>query len=123
MKRIYKIGCPELDEYIALVRSGRFAVCKEQLALCDYIEKVFQTEKLRIDKDQLKRYLDKQKFFPFKLFPWEKFVFTLQNCVYREDGLLRWPTAFLLLGRGAGKNGFTSFCSFSWLTPVNGVKQ
>lgn len=114
--------CNEIDEYIAQVRSGLYPACKDQLALCDYVEKIFQTKNIHVDEQQLKRYLAKQKYFPFKLLPWEKFVFTLHNCVYREDGQLRWPILFVMVGRGAGKNGYLSFEAFSWITPVNGVK-
>lgn len=115
--------CKEIDDYIAMVRSGEYPYCQEQYLLCNLVENVFQEEDIRVDEDQLKRYLSKQSLFPFKLFPWEKFIFTLHNCVYRSDGLLRWPTLFALLGRGAGKNGYVSFEAFSWITPINGVKD
>lgn len=115
--------CKEIDEYIAQVRSSEYPVCKDQLALCDYVEKCFREEKIHVDEQQLKRYLNFQKYFPFQLLPWEKFIFALHNCVYRADGLLRWPILFCYIGRGAGKNGYLSFEAFCWLTPVNGVKK
>ena len=120
---VTRMICKEIDEYIAFVRSGEFSVCKDQLALCDYVEKCFREEDIHVDEQQLKRYLAKQKYFPFELLPWEKFIFALHNCVYRADGLLRWPILFAMVGRGAGKNGYASFESFSWITPVNGVKK
>ena len=115
--------CREIDDYIAQVRSSEYPVCKDQLALCEYVEKCFSEENIHVDELQLKRYLDKQKYFPFRLLPWEKFVFALHNCTYRADGLLRWPILFVMVGRGAGKNGYESFESFCWITPVNGVKD
>lgn len=115
--------CKEVDEYIQLVRSLVRPVCEDQLLLCDVVEKAFRDERIRIDTEQLRRYLNNERFFPFRLFPWERFVFALHNCVYRDDGLLRWPELLLYCGRGTGKNGFISFEAFSWLTPVNGVKD
>lgn len=115
--------CKEIDEYIAQVRSGAYPVCKDQLALCNYVEKCFREEHIHVDEQQLSRYLNFQRYFPFQLFPWEKFIFALHNCVYREDGLLRWPILFCYIGRGAGKNGYLSFESFAWITPVNGVRK
>lgn len=115
--------CKEIDDYIAQVRNGEYPDCKDQLALCDYIEKCFREENIHVDEQQLKRYLDKEKYFPFRLFPWERFLFALHNCVYSEDGLLRWPILFCYVGRGAGKNGYLSFETFCWITPVNGVKN
>lgn len=113
--------CKEIDEYIAYVRSGEYRVCEEQLLLCDFVEKVFREEDIYVDEEQLHRYLGMQKYFPYKLVPWEKFCFTLHNCTYRQDGELRFPNLFILVGRGAGKNGYLAFENFGLLTPVNGV--
>lgn len=115
--------CKEIDEYIAFVRSGKVPMCKDQIALCDYVEKCFQEEEIYVDEQQLKRYLNFQKYFPFKLLLWEKFIFALHNCTYKAPGILRWPVLFVLVGRGAGKNGYLSFETFCWITPVNGVQE
>lgn len=113
--------CKEIDEYIAYVRSGAYRVCEEQLLLCDFVEKVFREEEIYVDEEQLQRYLGMQKYFPYKLVLWEKFCFALHNCTYRSDGELRFPNLFILVGRGAGKNGYLAFENFCLLTPVNGV--
>ena len=112
----------ELQAYIDLVRSGEYEFCKDQLAICKYVEKRFINESIYVDTDQLKRYLSQEKYFPFKLLPWEKFIFTIHNCTYSAPGILRWPVLFVLVGRGAGKNGYMAFESFCWTTPINGVK-
>lgn len=112
-----------IQDYIDLVRSGKTEVCKEQVLLCEYVEKCFSAEPLRVDEEQLKKYLDLQKYFPFQLFEWERFCFALHNCVYKENGQLRWPDLFILVGRGAGKNGYLSFEDFCLLTPINGVRN
>lgn len=122
MKTSYKKLIPEIQNYIDYVRSGKIAVCEEQILLCKYVENCFKTENIYIDKEQLGKYLNLQKYFPFKLLDWEKFCFALHNCVYREDGQLRWPVLFILVGRGAGKNGYLAFEDFCLLTPINGVK-
>lgn len=114
---------PEILEYFEQVLSKKWAVCKETIAFVELIIRRFEEENLYFDDDQLKRYLKNQKYFPFALFPWEKALFTLHNCIYTEDGLLRWPSLMALLGRGAGKNGYAGFESFCLLTPVNGVKE
>ena len=111
-----------IQEYIDFVRSSNAVVCEEQLLLCDYVEKVFSVEKLFVNEQQLEKYLSYQKYFPFQLLPWERFCFALHNCVYREDGQLRFPVLFILVGRGAGKNGYLAFEDFCLLTPTNGVK-
>ncbi len=64
-----------------------------------------------------------QKYFEYELFPWEKFIFTLHNCVYDCNGFPRWPEALIFVGRGAGKNGYLAFEDFAMLTPVNGIRE
>ncbi|WP_411680432.1 terminase TerL endonuclease subunit [Clostridium thailandense] len=113
---------PEIQNYIDFVRGGEIEVCEEQLLICDYVEKCFREEELFVNEEQLKKYLGLQKYFPYELLDWEKFCFALHNCVYRENGQLRWPVLFILVGRGAGKNGYLAFEDFCLLTPINGVK-
>lgn len=116
-------NCKEIDDYIRLVREGEYPVCKWQLLLCDFVERVFSEEDIRIDTEQLAKYLSYTKYFPFGLFPWEKFCFALHNCCYRQNGTLRFPTLALYVGRGTGKNGYLGFEDFCLLTDTNGVRE
>ena len=116
-------GCREIDAYIRIVRSGAYPVCRDQLALCGWVEQVFGTEQLTVNTAQLAEYLSYEKYFPFGLFPWERFCFALHNCVYRADGQLRFPLLFIYIGRGGGKNGYLSFEDFCLLTKTNGVPE
>lgn len=116
-------GCKEIDNYIRLVRSGECPVCKWQLLLCDFVERVFSEEDIRIDTEQLAEYLSYKKYFPFGLFPWEEFCFALHNCCYRPNGTLRFPLLVLYVGRGTGKNGYLGFEDFCLLTDTNGVRE
>lgn len=114
--------CKQIDEYIDFVRSEEAVVCKEQVLLCDFVEKIFSEENIYVDEEQLERYLGLQKHFPYKLLPWETFCFALHNCVYKENGQLRFPILLIVVGRGAGKNGYLAFENFALVTPINGVK-
>ena len=114
---------PEIQSYIDLVRSGEIEVCKEQLLLCDYIEYCFEEENLFVDEEALCKYLSLQKYFPFDLLEWEVFCFTLHNCTYSKPGILRWPDLFILVGRGAGKNGYLAFEDFCLISQYNKVKK
>lgn len=115
--------CNEIADYISIVRSGEYPACREQFLLCDMIERIFAAEDLTVNEAQLHTYLSYQKYFPFNLFPWEIFCFALHNCVYRADGLLRFPVLVIYVGRGAGKNGFLGFEDFCLLTKTNGVPE
>lgn len=118
---------PELCEYISLVENagkrGFKKVCSWQKKLVKFIKKVFENEDLMINRMQLHQYMGLEKYFDFKLFPWEKVVFTLHCCVYRKDGLPRFPDLLIFVGRGAGKNGYLAYEDFALISPYNNIQQ
>lgn len=118
---------PELCEYISLVENagtkGRKRVCVWQKKLVKFVKNIFENENLIINREQLSKYMGLQKYFDFSLFPWEKFVFMLHCCVYRADGLPRFPDLFLFMGRGGGKNGYLAFEDFALISPYNPIQQ
>lgn len=119
----YRTPIPEaVEEYLRLVESDTPRACPEQHALCAYIRRVFRDEELIVEEERLAKYLSLEKYFPFALFPWEKFLTALWLCVYRAPGIPRWKTLFCLVGRGAGKDGFIAFAAFALVSPYNPVK-
>ena len=112
---------PEVLEYIQLVESDKPRACPEQHALVALVRRAFETEDLRVETGRLEKYLGLQKYFPFALFPWEKFLFTLWNCTYTAQGRPRWKTVLCMLGRGAGKDGYIAFDSAASISPYNPV--
>lgn len=122
MKRItsYK-QCPELAEYAGIVERGEVETCAEQRQLLAYVARTLAEEELYFDPGQVEKYMSYQRYFPFDLYPWEKYVFVLHNCVFDADYMPRWPDLLLYMGRGAGKNGYLSFEDFCLLTETNGI--
>lgn len=113
---------PEVLDYIKRVESGTPRACKDQIAFCKYIRKVFKEEKLIIDKQQLQDYMGLLKYYPYKeLYPWERCLFTLWNCTYSAPGRPRWKTVFCMVARGAGKDGFIAFDIGCMISPYNKV--
>lgn len=108
---------PEILEYIELVESDNPKACPEQHALVDHIRKCFETEDLTVDLVQLEKYMGLQRYFPFTLFPWQKFVIALWDCTYTPDGMPRWDTFFGLVARGAGKDGLIAYDSACCISP------
>lgn len=105
---------PEITDYLELVEHGAYRVCDEQKALARYVRRCFDSEDIFVDEKQLGNYMRLEKYFPFKLFHWEKFLTAVWDCTYwRESGLPRWSTVLALLGRGAGKDGFISLSNLS----------
>lgn len=113
----------EVLEYVELVESGQPRACPEQHALVALVRRAFETEDLRVETERLEKYLGLQKYFPFALFPWEKFLFTLWNCTYTAQGRPRWKTVLCMVGRGAGKDGYIAFDSACSISPYNPVSH
>lgn len=118
---------PEIFNYIKMVenegKKGYKKVCKWQKKHVKFVKKVFENENLTIKTDQLSDYLKLEKYFDFELFEWEKFVFTLHCCVFRADGLPRFPDLLVFVARGAGKNGYLAFEDFALISPYADIKQ
>lgn len=109
---------PEVVEYLEQVENGPHRVCPEQKALAAYVRKCFETGDIYTDAAQLASYLRLEKYFPFRLYPWEKFLTALWNCTYwTATGLPRWDTVFCMIGRGAGKDGYIAFDALCSISP------
>ena len=110
-------------EYIEIVEGGEYRACKEQIALAELIRKIFETEELIFEADRFEKYMRLQKYQDFSLFPWERFLTALWLCTYSAPGVPRWRTLFVMVGRGAGKDGFISFASLCLISPYNPVRR
>lgn len=115
---------PEILTYIELVEADTPRACPEQHALVALIRRVFETEDIHVDTDQLRKYMGLVKYFPYgKLLPWEEFLEALWNCTYTADGLPRWDTVLCMVGRGAGKDGLIAFDGMCSVSPYNPVSH
>lgn len=116
---------PHVLAYMDLVESGKIKACEDQILLCEYIRKCFDTEDIYTDDIQLDKYLGLAKYFPFEqLFPWEEFCIALHLCTFwKKNNRPRWPDLFLLIARGAGKDGYIAFESFCLISPYSNLQQ
>lgn len=110
-------------DYIAFVDTHPDEHCIEQHLFCAFIQDVFETENLYWNEQQIEKYFSYQKYFPFDLFVWERCVFVLHNCIFKENGRPRFPDLFLFVGRGTGKNAYLAFEDFCLLTPTQGSER
>lgn len=112
-----------VKDYLDLIDQHAEEMCEWQHKLKAMILRIFNEETLSFDVQQIEKYLSYQKYFPFDLFDWEKFCFVLHNCVFREDGYPRFPDLKIIVGRGAGKNGYLSFEDFCLITDTHGIEN
>ncbi len=111
--------------YLEMIESGEIEACKDQHLLAAYIRKCFETEDIYTDDEQLEKYLGLGKYFPYdKIFEWQSFCIGLHLCTFwTETGQPRWPDLFLLIGRGAGKDGFIAIESMCLISPYNPIRK
>ncbi len=111
--------------YIDMVETGEIIACEDQHLLVSYVRSCFQNEKIYTDDEQLEKYLGLGKYFPYeKIFEWQEFCVGLHLCTFWKDtGLPRWPDLFLLIGRGAGKDGFIAFEAMCLISPHSNLKS
>lgn len=117
--------CKEVQEWIDIVEQDKIRCCEEQHLLVDHIKKCFETEDIYTDTEQLGNYIRIiEKYLPFKLFSWEKFVIALHDCTYwTETRQPRWPDLFCMTGRGAGKDGMIAAESLCLSSQYNGIRE
>lgn len=117
--------CKEVQEWIDIVEQDKIRCCEEQHLLVAHIKKCFETEDIYTDTEQLGNYIRIiEKYLPFKLFTWEKFVLALHDCTYwTETKQPRWPDLFCMTGRGAGKDGMIAAESLCLSSQYNGIRE
>lgn len=113
-----------VQEYVDIVKNDTYRCCEEQKLLIEHVEKCFATEEIYIDEQQLEDYLKLEKYLPFELFSWQRFVLALHDCTYwKINNTPRWPDLFCEIGRGAGKDGTIAFEGFCLTSPYNGIRE
>ncbi|WP_107951358.1 terminase large subunit domain-containing protein [Lysinibacillus parviboronicapiens] len=102
-----------IENYIAAVRSGEVVVSKDIVALIELVEKKLMQENVWIDENAIEEAIESiEKYFPFKLFIWQKFVITCMFGLFYDDNSLVFNEFLLYMGRGAGKNAFLAALAF-----------
>lgn len=116
---------PHIERYLTMIESGEIESCEDQKLLAAYVRKCFETEGIYTDDEQLEKYLGLARYFPFDtVFEWEAFCIALHLCTFwRDTGQPRWPDLFLLIGRGAGKDGFIALESMALISPYNPIRE
>lgn len=115
---------PYIDEYMRMVEQGEIEACKEQKQLMEFLRWKLDQPNVVIDYEAIEKSVEiPAKYFPFRLFPWQKFINAFIYGVRYDDGRLMFDRFFILLGRGAGKNGYVAWNSFYMTTGHHGIKN
>jgi len=116
---------PYIDAYMDMVGSGQVRACKEQKKLMQLVKETLQDPNVWIDGEAIEDSVEVPKpYFPFELFPWQKFV---NACIfgvrYKDSGRLVWNQMLILMGRGGGKNGYAGYLNFYMMSKQFRIKH
>lgn len=117
------VVAPPITEYIKLVESGKEKANNDRKKLIKLIKKILKKEKLIFNQELYEKYLAIGKAMYKQIFPWQTFLLALFLCLFKADGKPRFPKGLVLIGRGAGKDGFIAWISLCLITRHNEVKN
>lgn len=115
---------PYIDSYIDKIRSGETPSSEELKQAMDYIEEKLDNPDVFIDHDKIEKAVElTERYFEYKLFDWELFVFALIHCYYKSNDTVVFDEILLVMGRGNGKNGFISPVAWYLTTHYHGIRE
>lgn len=93
--------------------------------LMSYVRKILSRDDIYIDDDMIENSIDvPAKYFPYKLYPWQKFVNVfIFGLRWKSDNTLVFNRYFIYMGRGGGKNGYISYNSFFMMSKKHGISN
>ncbi|MEB3054469.1 terminase TerL endonuclease subunit [Bacillus pseudomycoides] len=113
---------PYINDYMRMVENGEIQACKEQKQFMEFLRWKLDQPNVVIDAEAIEKSVSvPAPYFPFELFPWQKFCNAFIFGVRYDDGRLMFDRFLNLLGRGAGKNGWMGYDSFFMLTSHHGI--
>lgn len=102
-----------ITDYIEAVRSGEIVANQDVKNLIVLVENKLAMSNVVIVDEEIEEAIESiEKYFPFKLFKWQKFVTACMFGLFFDDGSLVFNEFLLYMGRGAGKNGFLAALAF-----------
>lgn len=110
-----------IDEYLADIESGKVESCEELKQLPELVR-----DKLNgafIDSVKIEKAVElMEKYFNFKLLPWELFVIACVHCFDLKTDTVIFRTIFIVIGRGNGKTAFMAALMWYLSTPYHGIR-
>lgn len=116
-----------INPYMKKILNNEVEHCLEQEQMIkNIVIPVLNREDVYIDEERIEKGLSLQKYFPYKLIEWEIFLFALIAGVFikgKDYDDIFFKEIDVVVGRGAGKNGFISFLAFYFISPYHGVQN
>jgi phage terminase large subunit-like protein len=112
-----------VDDYIQKWRDGKIILNDKRVQLIEWLEKeiLSRDDLYYFDEERIEDYFDFTEQWHFKLDDWEKFIAPFIFMFRLDNGFVVFRIFLLILGRGAGKNGFISTLAHYFVSSLHGV--
>lgn len=113
-----------VDEYIQQWRDGKIIFNQERIDLIYHLEnRVLTRDDVYFDDEQIENCINFIEKWYFPTQPFQRFIIPFIFLIDKENDEAFFTEFIILMGRGAGKNGFISAISDFLTTPLHGVKD
>lgn len=115
-------GCAYIDSYASDVLSGKELADNITKRCIRYHLRRLADPDVFLDAEKTERAIELiEKYFGFKLYPWQKYNLALVHAYKGSDVLFR--QHLIVMGTGQGKNGYISGLTWYFTTPDHGIDE
>lgn len=114
-----------VDDYIQKWRNGEIILNKKRIQLIEWLEKEIlpRSDLYYFDTDRLEDYISFSEAWHFPLEDWQKFIASFIFMYYKDKDSVVFRIFLLIIGRGAGKNGFASTLSHYFISSLHDIEN
>lgn len=111
--------------YIQKYKNGELVLNEKRKQLIEWVEKdiLSKTDDYYFDNDMIDKYIKFSEKFYFKLDEWEQFIAPFVFLFEKERRKPVFRIFILVMGRGAGKNGFISTLAHFFISSFHGIDE
>ncbi|WP_373807971.1 terminase TerL endonuclease subunit [Jeotgalibaca porci] len=112
-----------VDEYLEKWKTGKYVLCDKNIKLLEFLEREIlpRDDIYYFNDEKIEEYINFSETWYFNLDDWEKFIVPFIFLFYLEDDEVVFDEFVIIVGRGAGKNGFVSTLSHYFISSLHGV--
>lgn len=114
-----------VDDYFRRYEAGELVLNKKRIQLLKFLKEVIlpRDDIYYFDEEQIENYITFSETWHFDLDDWEKFITPFVFLFYKEDDEVVFSEFILIIGRGAGKNGYISTLAHYFTSSLHGVNN
>lgn len=116
---------PYVDDYISRYKSGELIANDKLGQLIDFLEREILPfdDDWYFDEEQIDNFVEFTETYYYPLDDWELFITPFVFLFYHEDDDVVFNQFVLIMGRGAGKNGYISPLANYFLSTLHGIEN